>query len=186
LLLRRAGLLALQAELDMANLDDQSIAYAISQELDGLPLALDQAGAYIKEAPCLLPDYLQRYQQRRTDLLQTRGTLSKDYPTSVATTWSLSFEKVTEANPASAELLNLCAFLSPNSIPEEIITEGASYLGPILYPVATDPLQLDLACKAVLRFSLFHRGADTHIFNVHSLLMSIPLFKRFSEIGWIV
>jgi NB-ARC domain len=44
LLLRRAGLLALQATLSMANPDDQRLAQAISQELDGLLFALDQAG----------------------------------------------------------------------------------------------------------------------------------------------
>src|SRR5438876_534842 len=51
-LLRRASLLALQDTLPMANSNDRTIACTISQELGGLPLALDQAGAYIKEASC--------------------------------------------------------------------------------------------------------------------------------------
>src|SRR5579864_6867531 len=159
LLLRRASLLALQASLNMANPDNRSVAQAISQELDGLPLALDQAGAYIKEAPCPLPEYLARYQARRSDILEVRGSFDQDYPASVATTWSLSFEKVHQANPAAAELLDFCAYLSPDAIPEEILTEGASHLGDVLSPIATDPVQLDLACKEVLRFSLFQRGA---------------------------
>jgi len=123
LLLRRADMIALEALLDMANPDDQGMARAISRELDGLPLALDQAGAYIKEAPCPLLDYLPRYQARRSDILSVRGQFDQGYPASVATTWSLSFEKVREAHPASAELLNFCAYLSPDAIPEIMITQ---------------------------------------------------------------
>jgi tetratricopeptide (TPR) repeat protein len=173
LLLRRASLLALQATLNMAKPDDQNIARAISQELDGLPLALDQAGAYIKEAACPLPDYLARYQTRHNDILQKRGSFNQDYPASVATTWSLSFEKVGQALSAAAELLKFCAFLAPDAIPEEIITEGAPYLGDILSPVVANPVQFDQICREVLRFSLFQRGVDSHIITIHRLVQVV-------------
>lgn len=112
LLLRRASLLALRETLEMAHPEDRRIASAISQELDGLPLALDQAGAYIKEAPCPLSAYLIHYRTRRSDLLHKRGTFDLEYPASVAATWSLSFEKISQAAPAATELLNFCALLS--------------------------------------------------------------------------
>ena len=173
LLLRRASLLALQATLSMANPDDQSIALAISHELDGLPLALDQAGAYVKETPCSLEDYLASYRIRRQDLLQTRGNFDLGYPASVATTWSLSFEKVSQANPAAAELLNFCAYLAPDAIPEEILTAGAAHLGAVLAHVVTNPLQLDQVCKEVLRFSLFQRAADGRTLTMHRLVQAV-------------
>lgn len=160
LLLRRAGLLAIRATLNMAQLENQRLAQSISQELDGLPLALDQAGAYIKETPCSLEAYLDRYQTRRSDMLRVRGGFDQDYPSSVATTWSLSFEKVSQASPAAAELLHFCAFLAPDAIPEELITKGASHLGPILSIAATSPLQMNQAYREVLRFSLLHREAE--------------------------
>ena len=47
-LLRRAGLIASDAELSQASLEERELAIKISQELGGLPLALDQAGAYRK------------------------------------------------------------------------------------------------------------------------------------------
>ena len=78
--------------------------------------------------------YWQIYQQHRADLLQQRGGLVADHPAPVATTWSLSFQRVEEKNPAAADLLRLCAFLAPDAIPEEILTEGASLLGPVLAP----------------------------------------------------
>lgn len=173
LLLRRAGLLALSARLDTTTLTDGVIACEISQELDGLPLALDQAGAYIQEAPCPLADYLALYRTRRREVLQIRGSFDQNYPASVATTWSLSFEKIHQANPAAAELLNFCAFLAPDSIPEKLLTAGAAYVGDILSSIAIDPVQLDLACKEVLRFSLFHRGADRSVITMHRLVQTV-------------
>jgi hypothetical protein len=93
--------------------------------LDHFPLALDQAGAYIEETQCSFADYLALYQTHRQALLAQCGTPSTDYPHSVATTWLLSFQKVQQANPAAAELLELCSFLAPDHIPEELIRDGA-------------------------------------------------------------
>jgi hypothetical protein len=67
----------------------------------------------------------------------------------VATTWSLSFEKVELANPAAADLLRLCAFLAPDAIPEAIITEGAQHLGPHLAPVGADLYLLNQVIEVV-------------------------------------
>lgn len=172
-LLRRANILPLQATLDKATSNDYSTAHLISQELDGLPLAIDQAGAYVKETLCTLADYLQLYQKRHLDLLQTRGAQDTSYPASVATTWSLSFEKVKQANPASAELLNLCAFLAPDAIPEELLTNGSPHLGDVLAPVISDPIQLDLACKEALGFSLIARENDKQTITMHRLVQVV-------------
>src|SRR5207302_10658956 len=139
LLLRRIGRLAPDAPLEQAEASDRAIALTIAQELGGLPLALDQAGAYIEEIQCSLADYLQLYRGQRTELLKARGGLVPDHPEPVATTWSLSFTQVEQRSPAAADLLRLCAFLHPDAIPEEIITEGAGYLGPELQAVATNP-----------------------------------------------
>src|SRR5438445_13431867 len=88
-------------------------ALRIVREMDGLPLALVQAGTYVEETGCSLADYLRLYATHRTDLLARRSRLFLDYPETVATTWSLSFQQVEQANPAAAELLRFCAFLAP-------------------------------------------------------------------------
>src|SRR5258708_9476411 len=125
LLLRRASFIAPGNPLGIALENDRSQAMEISRVVDGLPLALDQAGAYIKQTNCTLSDYLALYRIRSADLLKEQSSVDMDYPESVATTWSLSFEKVKQANPAAAELLYLCALLFPDAIPEEIIIDGA-------------------------------------------------------------
>lgn len=79
LLLRRASLIPLQSSLVGASPSARGVACEISQELDGLPLALDQAGAYIKETPCSLGEYLVRYRTRRQEVLEARGRSQTDF-----------------------------------------------------------------------------------------------------------
>src|SRR5450755_2730787 len=172
-LLRRAGKLAPDAPLEQAKIAKQVYAKEICEELGGLPLALDQAGAYIEETQCNLSDYQQRYQTRRARLLQRRGGLVPDHPDSVATTWSLAFEKVEQANPAAADLLRLCAYLAPDAIPEEIITRGAAHLGPLLEPVASDPTDLDEAIAALGTYSLMRRDATEKTLSMHRLVQAV-------------
>jgi hypothetical protein len=112
-LLRRAGLLALDALLKQVRPCDRDMALQITAELGGLPLALDQAGAYIEETGCSLTGYQQLYQQRRTELLKERRGMVADHPESVATMVSLVVQRVEQNNPAAAELLRFCAFLAP-------------------------------------------------------------------------
>jgi tetratricopeptide (TPR) repeat protein len=144
--------------------------------LGGLPLALDQAGAYIEETGCSLADYQHRYQLHRADLLAERRGLIDDHPLPVATTWSLSFELVKVANPAAADLLRLCAFLAPDAIPEAIITKGAPHLGTLLAPVGADPYLLDQAIEALRAYSLLQRdtrsGAD-NLLSMHRLVQAV-------------
>ena len=172
-LLRRADILEADELLEKASSRDQANALAIVQAMDGLPLALDQAGAYIEETGCGLAGYLTRYQQRWTDLLQKRGGYTTDHPEPVATTWSLSFEKVEHANPAAVDLLRLCAFLAPDAIPEELVTFGAAELTLELQSLATDPYLLDAAVKELFRYSLIQRDAGQNLLSAHRLVQAV-------------
>nr|MDQ2716779.1 tetratricopeptide repeat protein [Chloroflexota bacterium] len=156
---------AMHAHLDAAE--------TIAIEMDFLPLALDQAGAYIEEVGCSLSSYLELYQTHRKHLLHRRGHVLDDHPESVATTWSLSFQKIEQTNPAAAALLRFCAFLEPDTIPEELINEGSAHLGPILGLVATDALKVDDAIQELRAFSLIQRDPDARILRVHRLVQAV-------------
>jgi tetratricopeptide (TPR) repeat protein len=174
-LLRRAAILTPDAELSQASPQEQELAVQINQELGGLPLALDQAGAYLEETGVDLGSYWQMYQQHRADLLHKRGGLVADHPAPVATTWSLSFQKVQKQQPAATELLRLCAFLAPDAISEEILTTGASFLGPILQPVAANPFLLNQAIEALRTYSLVRRDPGRKVLSIHRLVQAVLL-----------
>ena len=173
LLLRRAGLITPDSSLEQASLADVAVAKELSEEMGGLPLALDQAGAYIEEVSCGLQDYQQLYQTRQAELLKERGGVMPDHPESVATTWSLAFQKVEQSNPAASDLLRLCAFLHFDAIPEEMITKGAEHLGPQLQATASDPLALNKAITALRAYSLLHRDSAMHTLTIHRLVQAV-------------
>ena len=167
LLLRRSQreTCASEAEIEEAT----HIAMALAQ----FPLALDQAGAYIEETGCSLHDYFQLYQQHRYTLLARRGKQATNYPESVATTWSLSFERLEQTNPTAAELLRLCAFLAPDHIPEELLIEGASHWSPLLQQALSDRFAFNEILEALLAFSLIKRLAENHLLSLHRLVQVV-------------
>jgi tetratricopeptide (TPR) repeat protein len=166
-------LLAPGGTLDQASATDRAAAAALAREMDGLPLALDQAGAYIEETQSRLSAYLQQYRQLQVRFLHRRGGSGTEHPEPVAKTWSLSFEKVEQLDPAAADLLRFCAFLAPDAIPEQLILDGASELGPRLQPIAADPSLLDEAIGTLLRYSLVKRKPDEQTITVHRLVQAI-------------
>jgi tetratricopeptide (TPR) repeat protein len=173
LLVRRAGLVAHTASLEAASPSDVALASELTEELGGLPLALDQAGAYVEETQCGIARYLQLYRTRRAVLLQRRGGLVLDHPEPVATTWSLSFEKIEQQSPAAADLLRLCAFLHFDAIPEEIITQGAPHLGPWLSPIKEDPLLFDEIIAVLGAYSLIRREPKSKTLSIHRLVQVV-------------
>jgi tetratricopeptide (TPR) repeat protein len=172
-LLRRARLLSPDAQLAAASPADQREAMQIAENLGGLPLALDQAGAYLEETGCSLAEYQQVYQQRRSDLLKERRGLVSYHPDPVATTWSLSFAQVEQKHPAAADLLRLCAFLAPDAIPLELLMQGAKHLGPLLEPVLTDTYQLNQVIEALRAYSLLHRDPGAKALSIHRLVQAV-------------
>jgi tetratricopeptide (TPR) repeat protein len=172
-LLRRAGLLARDALLNEATSHDQEVARQITAELGGLPLALDEAGAYIEETGCSLADYQQLFQRRRAELLKDRRGLVADHPKSVTTTVSLAVQRVEQSNSAAAELLRLCAFLAPDAIPEEIIRQGAEHLGSPLGPVAADAFLLNQAIEVLRASSLIGRDPAAKTLSMHRLVQAV-------------
>lgn len=174
-LLRRTQIIRHDQSLDDAAPEARRIARDISITLDGLPLALDQAGSYIESAECGLQGFLERYQQRRAELLKHRGrlTLPGDHPISVYTTLELCFEQVAHASTAAKDLLQLCAFLYADSIPEEIFSAGASELTRALRSVAGDILAFDAAIVELRKYSLIRRNPNLHTLTVHRLVQAI-------------
>jgi tetratricopeptide (TPR) repeat protein len=172
LLLRRAKLIAENAGLDAVTEEERSLAKTISREMDGLPLALDQAAAFIEETPSNLAEYLQFYREEGARLLAERGELAIDHP-SVSITFSLAFEKVLQRNPTAADLIRVCAFLAPDAIPEEIFTAGAAELGENLSSLANKPLDFVKVIAEAGRFSLIYRNPINKTFDIHRLVQSV-------------
>ncbi len=172
LLLRRATLLPFDASLEEVHPTDREIAMQIVQELGGLPLALDQAGAYIEETACRLSEYLSLYQRQKSTFLKRRGGLIADHPAPVATTWLISFDHIKRSKPIATEILRLCAFLYPDSIPEEILTTGLSSMESLRDEITT-PLIFNDALEALCAYSFVKRDRTNQMISVHRLVQVV-------------
>ncbi len=172
LLLRRSGVLVPTTPTSEITEAERVGTKSIYLELDGLPLALDQAGAYIEETGCGLSGYLELYRTQRIALLRERGSFSFDHPESVATTFSLNFQRLQEASSQAAELLRLCAFLHPDAIPDAIFTDYVPHLDPDLRPIVANQVELNAVVRLLFKFSLVRRNPDTKTLTIHRLVQA--------------
>ncbi len=168
--LRRARL---NSDESQPNPSEWRTAQELVQVMGGLPLALDQAGAYIEETGCRLSGYLQRYQPQRTSLLGRRGTAGRDHPHPVTTTFRLAYEQVRQQHSLAADLLCVCAFLAPEGIPEEIFLGGTASSEGTANPIVTDLYQFDQAIAALRNFSLVQRQPEMQTLSLHRLVQVI-------------
>ena len=187
-LLRRATLIAADASLDQVSASDREVALEIVQALGGLPLALDQAGAYLEETGASLLDYLNLYEKQKSALLNRRGGVISDHPEPVTTTWSISFQQVEQTDSAAADLLRFCAFLYSDIIPEEIITEGLGSIESPLHSIVKNPFSFNEALKAICAYSFVKRNITNHTLSIHRLVqvilrdeMSMEMYLQWAE-----
>ena len=154
---------------------EREAAAELAKELGYLPLALEEAGAFIAENQARVQDYLAAYRRHNLNLLA--DVTPKNYHHSVATTWDMSFAEVEKISPAAVDLLRLSAFLSPDAIPFELIVKGSSECGPVLSEVLADatqdPLRLNKAIKPLSRYSLIHISPNSQSYSIHRLVQKV-------------
>lgn len=173
LLLRRANELPPQAGIERATEEVRLQAEAIVRVMNAQPLALDHAGAYIKEVGCDLLTYLALYQDRGKELLEDSSKFSGGYLSPHAVMLSLSFQEVEKRNRLAAELLRFCAYLAPESIPEEIVGEAAAFFSSETGPGADASLELSEALGVLQSFALTQPNSIEKTFIIHRLVQGI-------------
>jgi hypothetical protein len=104
--------------------DDPNSAESLADELGLLPLALEQAGAYVDETGMALGAFRNLLISRRGQVLD-RGTPAF-YRATVATTFGLAYDRAIKLSPPAAEMLGMCSFLAPDDIPTELVATANS------------------------------------------------------------
>jgi hypothetical protein len=93
----------------------------LARTLGYLPLALEQAAAYMLEQAMDFRAYLEFYREAARDLLRERVPGSTDYPDSVFVTVKAALEKLSLASRA---LLRAAAFLAEAPMPVRLFVDG--------------------------------------------------------------
>lgn len=165
-LLKRVG-------CESPNEEQVEAAKAVAKRLGHLPLALEQASAFVLAKRCTFADYLAAYEKKGVALLGEQGPVTGDYEKTVLTTWAVNFTQVEEESPAAAELLRACAFLAPEPIPYSLILEGSKHFSPVVQGVLDhepDNLTVSNLLAPLAEFSLVEINPEAHTFTLHRLV----------------
>ena len=157
---------------------DHQSAAGLAEAVGGLPLALEQAAAYIQATGDSLAGYLAAFERRRADLL-ARGEPA-GYTGTVAAAWALAFGQLEQSEPGAAGLLRLLAFCAPEAIPLGLLLRPRPRLtkqlpaeaAPVLAPLLDDGLAVKDAVAALRRYSLARPAGDGAV-SVHRLVQAV-------------
>jgi tetratricopeptide (TPR) repeat protein len=133
-----------------------SMGEAIADELGHLPLALEQAAAYLDLTQLPPREYLALLRARPADMHQ-RGRAGTRTET-IATLWDLSLERLTRREPAAAQLAHICGYLASDPIPTDLFTAHPGLLPAPLAEAAADPLAFTDTLAVLLDYALAKRG----------------------------
>ncbi len=98
--------------------DDVALARTLAQELGGLALGLEQAGAHIATDRIGLARYLKLWSESREKALAWADATVTGSDRTLATTWATS---VARLSPESRRLLDRLAFLAPDPVPDSLL-----------------------------------------------------------------
>jgi tetratricopeptide (TPR) repeat protein len=152
-----------------ATTDDQA-ARQVAELLGWLPLALEQAGAYIRETRLPLAGYLERLQRFPAVTMAKGRPRDREPADTVATTWQVSLDRIASVSGA-VSLLEACAFLAPEAIDRELFSQQRDTKAVGLELFADDPFALDEAMAGLRRFGLIKVGEQT--ITVHRLVQHV-------------
>lgn len=147
--------------------------------LQGLPLALNQAGSYMRKTGMTVIEYIELYEQEWRRLMEKQHSfaLRENTDRSIMTTWTLSFNALRSQSDAAANLLVLCSFLDGQDLWYELFK-------PILNSVYVDDVppwfvdcvgnKLDFTERTalLLEYSFIDAKTKSSSFSIHSVLHS--------------
>jgi Domain of unknown function (DUF4062)/Tetratricopeptide repeat len=157
---------------------DHQAALGLAEAVGGLPLALEQAAAYIQATGGTLAAYQPGFYRRRAPLL-VRGEMA-GYPSTVEAAWALAYTQVEESAPEAAGLLRLLAFCAPDAVPLSLLLQPRHGLAsqlpaevtPVLVPLMDDGLAVKDAVAALRQYSLVRPAGDEAV-SVHRLVQAV-------------
>ena len=132
-----SSLILKSASLDGTSDHTSNLCKNLASELGGIPLALDQAGAYMLTSQCGIADYLELYIKHKDELMSNPGFKgASDYDRTSYGTWDISMQKIEYmaakhngeeaiAAQSAIRILRIFAFLDHINIPQDLFKNAA-------------------------------------------------------------
>src|ERR1019366_4892866 len=164
--------------------DELAACDALAKVLGYLPLALEQAGAYIA-APgsgVNFAEYLRLHEASTAELLAKGALGSTEYPDSVITTWRITMAKL---SPEARAVQRFCAWYSDTPIPRALIMVAGAAIFALAAQFGSvtesaSPIQEELRLRSALmglaRYSMILNTNDT-TFRFHGLVQTVERLR---------
>ncbi|MFF9727788.1 tetratricopeptide repeat protein [Streptomyces gardneri] len=137
-------------------------AAELCAELGHLPLAVEQAAAYLAQSPLTTPRaYLAMLRQYPAAMYQ-QGAVGVTSPErTIARIWHITLDQITDREPLAADLLRILAWYAPDHIPAGLL-DGLA-----------DPPALQAALGLLTAYSMITPDPATGTLAVHRLVQAL-------------
>lgn len=155
--------------------DFEAEAPKLAERLGLLPLALEQAAAYIKKVKCSIASYLKLLSEsgllafEEEQSSPTHYNKENKFERIVTATWRVSFANI--ANEGARQLLNLCAYMAPDKIPVSFFADMREKLPSPIKENMGDELFKNRIVSELRTYSL--TSGDANFINVHRLVQEV-------------
>jgi tetratricopeptide (TPR) repeat protein len=153
---------------DLSDEDADRVAAAVGD----LPLALDQAGAWLAETGTPVDTYLAELEQQAERVLSL--SQPANYPKPVGATWNVSIDRLKQRSPAAVRLLQLCAFFAAEPISLKLLY-GDEMIRVLADedPSLQEKMVLGQVIREIGRFALAKVDRATESIQVHRLVQAV-------------
>jgi CO dehydrogenase nickel-insertion accessory protein CooC1 len=151
---------------------DPADAKKVAEALGHLPLAVEQASAWLEQTGMPAQAYIELLASQSTRILALNQP--PEYQLPVVATWNVSLERLREHSPAAVRLLQLCAFFSPQPIDMSLLysDEMLAALLP-LDDTLTEKLMLGRVIRDISRFALVKVDQGSNSLQIHRLVQAV-------------
>ncbi|KAJ2965387.1 hypothetical protein NQ176_g10643 [Zarea fungicola] len=153
---------------------DSAAATDLIHCLNNIPLAVNQAAAYINRREISINEYIKRFKEsaKRTGLLHHDAGDIRRYETvsnSVAVTWQVTFNQIHYERRSAASLLSLLSCFQSHNIPRYMLSQYQEFEQDGQYE-ERDTEALDDDLDVLFAYSLVKASIEPGMYEMHSLV----------------
>ncbi|KAK4911280.1 hypothetical protein LTR66_017373, partial [Elasticomyces elasticus] len=169
LLLQSSGLLTRNTT---RNFDRNPDTLSLANRLDGLPLAIVIAGAFMRETGTSITEYLQYYQKSWSELQLQSNPGRQYHQGNILQTWMISYLAIQKRDPSAADLLLLLARFDNRDIWYELVkcARHSSNIPDWLNKATSSGLAFKAGVKSLIGFSLLDSRQQEGSYTMHPVV----------------
>lgn len=152
----------------------------LADALEDLPLLLDQTAGWLNDSDMSVEEYIELLEG---GIDQDVVKVSADFPLAFQTAWSILLNKLKDTVPESVDLLRLCSFFAPGSIPVRLLREmPTGELPEQVSGLMNDPLLWNKAIGQLRQYSVVRLESHESVVDAASSGESIYMHRMVHKI----